>query len=325
MKNFWLQQYQSILERLEKENNKLAKAIEQQIARQFSSRNLKQQEQWQQAISALANIRQQQLDLDRSAPKVIFDGDYDKQGFDASVQLFQPWRKGPFQLNDLYIDTEWRSDWKWERIKPHIAPLKGKTVLDVGCGSGYHCLRMKAAGASSVIGIEPMLLYVAQFLFLNRLYQQDSVSVLPFTLEQWLEFPICFDQVFSMGVLYHRRSPIDHLLQLKQCLSTGGQLVLETLIIAGESQEILVPEGRYAKMRNVWFIPAIAHLKNWLKRAGFKEINVININQTRLQEQRTTQWMPFESLKDFLDPNDMNKTIEGYPAPLRATLTAIKK
>ncbi len=325
MKNFWLQQYQSLADLLGNENKALCKEIWQQTEKQFSSRNLKEQEQWQQAISSLDGIVLKQLDLDKNAPHAVFDGNYDKQGFDASVQLFKPWRKGPFQLNDLFIDTEWRSDWKWERIKSHIAPLHGKRVLDVGCGSGYHCLRMKAAGASSVIGIEPMLLYVAQFLFLNRLYQQDRVSVLPFTLEQWLDFPLGFDQVFSMGVLYHRRSPLDHLLQLKQCLNAGGQLVLETLVIAGDSQEILVPQGRYAKMRNVWFIPTVTHLKNWLKRVGFSDIKLINLDRTSLQEQRTTEWMPFESLKDFLDPDDISKTIEGYPAPLRATLTAIKK
>ena len=56
-----------------------------------------------------------------------------------------------------------------------------------------------------------------------------------------------------MGVLYHRRSPIDHLLELKGCLQTGGELVLETLVIDGGLGEVLVPENRYAKMRNVWF------------------------------------------------------------------------
>ena len=32
-----------------------------------------------------------------------------------------------------------RSDWKWDRIKEHISPLKNRLILDVGCGSGYLC------------------------------------------------------------------------------------------------------------------------------------------------------------------------------------------
>jgi tRNA (mo5U34)-methyltransferase len=34
--------------------------------------------------------------------------------------------------------------------------------------------------------------------------------------------------------------------------------------------------------------------------------------------------MRFESLADFIDPNNGSKTIEGHPAPLRAIFTAIK-
>jgi tRNA (mo5U34)-methyltransferase len=34
--------------------------------------------------------------------------------------------------------------------------------------------------------------------------------------------------------------------------------------------------------------------------------------------------MDFHSLKDFLDPNDTSKTIEGYPAPKRGLFIATK-
>ncbi|MES2604071.1 MAG: DUF1698 domain-containing protein, partial [Pseudomonadota bacterium] len=33
---------------------------------------------------------------------------------DTLMQL-HPWRKGPFDLFGLHVDTEWRSDWKWNR------------------------------------------------------------------------------------------------------------------------------------------------------------------------------------------------------------------
>nr|WP_169730591.1 DUF1698 domain-containing protein [Carnimonas nigrificans] len=42
-------------------------------------------------------------------------------------------------------------------------------------------------------------------------------------------------------------------------------------------------------------------------------------------EQRSTEWMTFQSLKDFLDPEDQHKTIEGYPAPRRALLVATRE
>lgn len=233
----------------------------------------------------------------------------------------KPWRKGPFQLHGLHIDTEWRSDWKWDRVLPHLAPLAHRTVLDVGCGSGYHLWRMRGEGASLVVGIDPSQLFYCQFEAIKHFNPDPNVHLLPIGIDDLPELK-AFDTVFSMGVLYHRRSPIDFLSQLKAQLRPGGQLVLETLIVEGDVHTALVPTDRYAKMRNVWFIPSCAALTLWLQRVGFKDIQVVDVNTTSLDEQRKTDWMDNESLVDFLDPNDHSKTIEGYPAPLRAVVIA---
>jgi len=247
---------------------------------------------------------------------------HERQDLDSGLKNLFPWRKGPYDLFGLHIDTEWRSDWKWERIKNHISPLSQRLVLDVGCGNGYHCWRMLGAGAKMVVGVDPVQLHVLQFQAIRRLYGEAPIYVLPLTLEEIPEKTAIFDTVFSMGVLYHRRSPIDHLTDLRDRLKSGGELVLETLIIDGKAGEVLVPEGRYARMRNVWFLPTVDTLISWMKRCGFKNIRVVDINQTSTEEQRSTAWMTFNSLKDFLDPNNSNLTIEGHPAPRRATFIA---
>ena len=238
------------------------------------------------------------------------------------LQKLLPWRKGPYDLYGVTIDTEWRSDWKWQRIAPHIAPLKYRLVLDVGCGNGYHCWRMLGDGAKMVVGIDPLLLNVMQFHAIRKLAGEAPVYVLPFPLEEVPGNLKAFDTVFSMGVLYHRRSPIDHLLALRDCLKPGGELVLETLIIDGDLGQVLLPEDRYANMRNVWFLPSCPTLLSWLKRCGFNNARVVDITTTRLEEQRTTAWMPQHSLKEFLDPNNPGFTREGLPAPKRATIIA---
>lgn len=240
------------------------------------------------------------------------------------LRELMPWRKGPYKIFDLEIDTEWRSDLKWERLKNHIDPLSGKTVLDVGCGNGYHMWRMAGEGAKTVIGIDPYMLSNIQFYVLNKYIKSERVFLLPVGIEEMPQDMPAFDTVFSMGVLYHRRSPFDHLYELKALLSQGGELVLETLVIDGIFGETLVPRGRYAKMRNVWFIPTPETLKSWLKRAGYKNIKLVDVSKTTSEEQRITEWMDFESLKDFLDPENPEKTIEGYPAPKRAIFTANK-
>ncbi len=55
-------------------------------------------------------------------------------------------------------------------------------------------------------------------------------------------------------MLYHRKSPIEHIEQLRNQLKDDGELVLETLVIDGGVNDVLVPTDRYGKMRNVWFI-----------------------------------------------------------------------
>ena len=240
------------------------------------------------------------------------------------LAVFQPWRKGPFSVHGIQIDTEWRSDWKWDRVKDYISPLKNRTVLDVGCGSGYHMCRMLGAGATRVVGIDPSPLFLCQFEAIKRIAgNQHPVHLLPLGIEE-LPALDAFDTVFSMGVLYHRRSPIDHLLQLRDQLRIGGELVLETLVIDGDENAVLVPQDRYGKMNNVWFIPSVAALMLWLKKCEFIDIRCVDIDITSLAEQRSTQWMKNESLVDYLDPNDVSLTVEGYPAPKRAIIIATK-
>jgi len=282
---------------------------------------------WQKALEALPDVQPSYIKLNADAVRigVATDiSDADRILIEATLMELHPWRKGPFELFGLHIDTEWHSDWKWDRLCDAVSPLDDRLVLDVGCGNGYYALRMQGAGAARVIGIDPTPVFVMQFQALRRYLSELPVDVLPLALEDMPEKLEVFDTVFSMGVLYHRRSPLDHILALRDCLRPGGELVLETLIIEGDEQSALMPVGRYAKMRNTWFIPSVAMLEVWLRRCGFRAIRVVDVNQTSTQEQRSTEWMHFESLADFLDPDDPNRTVEGYPAPRRAVLIAEK-
>ena len=281
--------------------------------------------QWQTVIECLPGLTTTHRLLDADAVQI---GQFDdlpeaaRMELEHQLKALHPWRKGPYNLFGINIDTEWRSDWKWDRLKNHITPLNHRLVLDVGCGNGYHCWRMLGAGAKMVIGIDPFLLNVMQFQLVRKLYGEAPVYVLPLGIEELPYGLKAFDTVFSMGVLYHRRSPIDHLLELRDCLQPGGELVLETLVIDGNLGEVLLPEGRYAKMRNVWFLPSCETLISWLKRCGFKNIRLIDVTPTSIEEQRSTEWMPFHSLKDFLNAENPELTCEGLPAPKRSIIIA---
>jgi tRNA (mo5U34)-methyltransferase len=299
--------------------------LPQQIAQGLDEKRYGDLPRWKAALESLPSIDIQTAVLNASAITLNPHTDLDQQQLAHLKQqllALHPWRKGPFNLFGVDIDTEWRSDWKWDRLIEHIEPLAGRRVLDIGCGSGYHCWRMRGAGAELVIGIDPTPLFIVQFFALQKYIQDHHVSVLPMGIEHLPEKMQYFDTVFSMGVFYHRRSPFDHLLELRNALKPGGELVLETLVIEGKEGEVLVPEGRYARMGNVWFLPSTATLSSWLSKAKFRDIKLIDVTDTSTDEQRSTEWMTFHSLAQFLDPNDSSKSIEGYPAPKRAIFTA---
>ena len=301
------------------------KLLPQQIASAFELTKHGTLSHWQSVIESMPELATTHRLLDANVIEIGRSDDLTKEemmNLESQLKALHPWRKGPYNLFNIHIDTEWRSDWKWDRLKNHIAPLNHRLVLDVGCGNGYHCWRMLGAGAKMVVGIDPLLLNVLQFQVVRKLYGEVPVYLLPLGIEDLPYGLKVFDTVFSMGVLYHRRSPIDHLMELRDCLRSGGELVLETLIIDGGLGEVLLPEGRYAKMRNVWFLPSCDTLISWLKRCGFQNIRLIDVSSTSVEEQRSTEWMQFHSLKDFLSAENHQLTCEGLPAPKRAIITA---
>ena len=234
-----------------------------------------------------------------------------------AIECLIRWRKGPFDLFGNLIDSEWRSNLKWDRITPHIN-LVGKRILDVGASNGYFGYRMLEAGAETVLGVESSELFVLQAALVN-FYLRTANVVVPHRYDR-NSLKQQFDVVFSMGVSYHQRNLQDHLAAIYENLEHGGELILESLW----APEDIVPEGRYANMRNVWLVPTSETVLAHLLEAGFEQSEVLDISVTTVEEQRTTTLSPGFSLVDSLDPKNSSSTIEGYPAPQRAVYKAVK-
>lgn len=280
-----------------------------------------QASKWQQIITELPKIKRDSLILNQDAVSVISDEQLsltDQEQLKKSLEGLKPWRKGPFHFFGIDIDTEWRSNLKWDRIKDVLPDLNNKYVLDVGCGSSYYMWRCLDLNPDLILGVDPSLIYYFQYLAFQQYAQESRVHFLPIPLE---DLPsgegFQFDLILCMGILYHRRSPIDFLKSLKTYLNPGGYIILEGLYIAGEDEIALCPYERYQKMKNVYFIPTLSCLENWLKQAGFNRFEQVSLSKTKISEQRKTEWLDRESLEDFLDPKNDDLTIEGYPAPRR--------
>lgn len=227
----------------------------------------------------------------------------------------KPWRKGPFNLNELFIDSEWRSFVKFNILKPYLN-LKGKSVADVGCNNGYYMFKMLEFNPKSITGFDPSELAFLQFSFINHFIKSDIEFKIA-GVESLPEYGSKFDTIFCLGVLYHRSDPIKCLKELKSAMNPGGEVFIDTMYIERDDEMVLSPNGSYSKIPNISFIPSVKALKNWCQRAKFKSFEILATKETDLFEQRKTEWIDGQSLGDFLDPNDNSKTIEGYPAPKR--------
>ncbi len=282
----------------------------------------------------IAPLRQALESLENINVKCSFDdtikiesldpiSDESKNKIEEVAKLMMPWRKGPFDICGLFIDTEWQSFLKYNLLEPHF-DLKGKKVADIGCNNGYYMFRMLSQEPAKLVGFDPSALCRCQFDLINHYVKSDikfellGVEHLPFYEEK-------FDTVFCLGVLYHRPDPIGTLKALAKGIESGGELFLDTFMIDGDEDICLSPETTYSKIPNIYFVPTVKALKNWCGRAGFIDIEVLEVRTTTEDEQRSTPWIEGQSLGSFLDPNDNTKTVEGYPAPKRVYIKARRK
>ena len=275
---------------------------------------------WAAAVDALPTTTG---DVSLDSPVVSTGARASTRYLEASFEALRPWRKGPFRFADLYIDSEWRSDWKWARLAPHLTPLAGRRVIDIGCGNGYYLLRSLGQGARLALGVDPTRLFLWQFEAFRRQIPGSAAHVLPLACEDLPETGL-FDTAFTMGVIYHRREPIQHLREVAAQLRPGGEIVVESLVIYEDGDAALTPDGRYARMRNVWEVPSPTRLVRQIEAAGLVRARIVDVTPTTVDEQRATPFMTFESLIDCLDPDDRSRTVEGHPAPLRAIVIAAK-
>ena len=130
-----------------------------------------------QAIDTIDALPEGKISLKKPYISINQDG-IDSELLMEALRKLIPWRKGPFMINELTLESEWDGDMKWQRITKYIKPLKNKRVLDVGAGNGYFTLRMAMEGAERTLGIEPFLLFNYQFRAIKSLIESPLNALL---------------------------------------------------------------------------------------------------------------------------------------------------
>lgn len=294
--------------------------------KKIECREWKNVQPWYEQIQTISQIEKKNLSIDYGDWfSVGIKEDLSKAEHEIVLNAAKkliPWRKGPFNIFGLEIDSEWQSNIKYNLIRPHFN-LKDKIVADIGCNNGYYMFRMLEDKPKKLVGFDPSPLTLHQFEFVNHFVKSDIIYEM-LGVEHLEYYNHKFDFIFMLGVLYHRADPIGTLKSLARGLNSKGEILIDTFMIDGDQELCLSPNKRYSKIPNIYFIPTIPALKNWLERAGFEDIEVIATTITTSEEQRKTPWSFDQSLEDFLDPNDNSKTVEGYPAPKRVYVKARK-
>jgi len=234
------------------------------------------------------------------------------------------WRTGPYQLGDLTLDTEWRSYEKWGRVSPMIPQRQGMRIADVGCSNGYFLYKLSSLNPEIAIGFDPVERCWLQFALLQSIFRVPHLASLPMGLLALDAFPAFFDFILCMGVIYHQRDQALAVKKLYDATRPGGHVLLESLVVPHDKPLVITPPDRYAKMRNAWTVPSAASLETLFLNAGFKDVRVESFGPLTTTEQRRTELAPFESLADFLDPQDPTRTVEGHAAPHTAAVIGRK-
>ena len=111
---------------------------------------------------------------------------------------------------------------EWHELKKMLPDFRGKRVLDLGCGFGWHCRYAAENGAQSVLGIDisENMLQEAR-----RRTEDPRVEYRKISLEEY-EYPEnSFDAVISSLALHYVESFEDICRKVYRCLKPGGEFV----------------------------------------------------------------------------------------------------
>lgn len=320
LKDNWLERYAGELSRIED-----IRAAKRELAEKLDRPSV---DSFKDPINALQN--ESHCEVDFSSEYCCFGktgtGINDSETVKVALEALIPWRKGPFRYYDHVIDTEWRSFMKWDRIAPVLPPVDRLKICDIGCNNGYYMYRLLSLGQPELLwGLDPMIRYYFYFKMNQHFYRNPALHFDILGVEHMDLMPDFFDLVLFMGVIYHRRNPVETLQKVAVSMKSGATLIMESSGIPGEDPLCLFPEERYLKAPGYWFLPTASALSNMLKRTGFKDIEIFHSHKLEFDEQRQTPWAPYQSLEHFLDPENPDRTVEGYPAPIRIYIKAIRK
>jgi SAM-dependent methyltransferase len=188
---------------------------------------------------------------------------YDNPGFFEAYGNMERSRKGLAAAGE------------WHALKKLLPDFKGKRVLDLGCGYGWHCRYAAENGAISVVGIDlstKMLEKARSLTTDSRIhYQRSAIEDIDFE-------PGSFDLVLS-SLAFHYISDFDSLCsKVHRILNSDGTFVFSVehpIFTAYGSQDWI-----YDTSGNKLFWPVDQYFREGMRKSNFLEQEVIKYHRT---------------------------------------------
>ena len=245
----------------------------------------------------------------------------------ASIKFFNPWKIGPWNLFNYKIDSEWDCRIRWKvfiELLPWLKDLSSKKVIDIGTNNGHMLFYLLNNNPRIALGFEPVLKHYFTFHIFQNYLKSNILHYESMGYQHLKFFNRFFDLITLCGVLYHHPDPIDILRKCHQALASKGKLVVDCEGIPGDQSIAIFPEKKYGGGSGYWWLPTKHCLINWVKRSGFRNIEIFFEKTLTKKERKTSQNAQIKSLDDFIDKKDSSLTIEGYPRSIRYYLLAEK-
>jgi len=112
---------------------------------------------------------------------------------------------------------------EWHQLQPLFPDLTGKTVLDLGCGYGWHCKYAAENGAKSVFGIDQSQLMIEKAKKCNA---ADVITYRVCRLQDYDYPAAAYDLVVSNLVLHYVEDLNDVYRRVHKTLRTGGVFLM---------------------------------------------------------------------------------------------------
>jgi ubiquinone/menaquinone biosynthesis C-methylase UbiE len=139
--------------------------------------------------------------------------------FDSRADTYDSWYTTPLGAYEDELENA--------LVFRHVGGVRGKTVLDVGCGTGLYSIRLSESGADvTAVDISLKMIEIARRKAQDRgqyiWYDEADMAKLPYENRT-------FDMVVSITALEFAADPLLALMEMARVLRPGGKLVVGVL------------------------------------------------------------------------------------------------